>query len=280
MDFRQFLKMYSPLSNEFIDDFYNIYDYNESNTDDFIIELEIIAKWLDTRKRKLKETLIKSYTKDKDYIISKTIKKEKISKSNKELILLTPDCFKRLCLLSRTDKAEEVRTYFLELEKLINNYKNFIIDGLKQTVNILENNQKETAPKNIKGVVYILKSPKDINGIYRFGQTEDFAKRLINYNSAHSDKMEIVYIYETRDMKKIESCVLAQIKELRYRKRKDFYEIDVNLLKKIIGSCSDLTLKYKKKIGTSKRTNKRTIQVGGAKEPNFYLYINKVINIT
>ena len=45
--------------------------------------------------------------------------------------MLTPDCFKRLCLLSRTKKAEEVRTYFLELEKLIGNYKDYIINGLK-----------------------------------------------------------------------------------------------------------------------------------------------------
>ena len=54
----------------------------------------------------------------------------KISKSNKEIILMTPDCFKRMCLLSKTNKAEEVRTYFIELEKLILNYKNYIIEFL------------------------------------------------------------------------------------------------------------------------------------------------------
>jgi phage anti-repressor protein len=117
----------------------------------------------------------------------------KILKTNKEIILLTPDCFKRMCLLSRTKKAEEVRTYYLELEKLLNNYKDYIIEGLQKTVEILENNQKE-APKNVKGVVYILKSLKDIDGIYRFGQTEDFKKRLANYNSANSDKMKVIYI--------------------------------------------------------------------------------------
>ena len=36
-----------------------------------------------------------------------------------------------------------MRTYYLELEKLINNYKNYIIKKLQHTVNILENNQKE-----------------------------------------------------------------------------------------------------------------------------------------
>jgi phage anti-repressor protein len=201
MDLRNFLKKFSTLNNDFIDDFFNIYDPDKNILNDFSINIETISKWINTRKRKLKETLVNTYTKNIDY----QIKKEtdgKISKSNKEIIMLTPECFKRLCLLSKTTKAEEVRTYFLELEKLIEHYKNYIIDGLKKTIQILENNQKEVSSK-IKGTVYIIRSIKDINGIYRFGQTEDFKKRLANYNSANSDKMEVMYIYETSIIKKL-----------------------------------------------------------------------------
>jgi hypothetical protein len=53
----------------------------------------------------------------------------------------------------------------LELEKLIYNYKNYIIESLQATINLLENNSKEISQK-IKGTIYILKSPKDIDGIY------------------------------------------------------------------------------------------------------------------
>ena len=76
---KDFLKKYSTLSNKFIEDFYNIYDYNEYNNDDFILNLDIISKWLETRKRKLKETLINTYNKDIDYIIEYD-KNNKISK--------------------------------------------------------------------------------------------------------------------------------------------------------------------------------------------------------
>jgi hypothetical protein len=110
ISFKDFLKKYSTLSNLFIEDFYIIYNYNENENEDFIINLNLISKWLETRKRKLKETLINTYNKDIDYIIEFD-KNNKISKSNKENILLTPDCFKRLCLLSRTKKAEEVFTF-------------------------------------------------------------------------------------------------------------------------------------------------------------------------
>jgi phage anti-repressor protein len=122
LSLKDFIKKYSTLSNDFIDDFYTIYDFNEYNNNDLIINIDIVAKWLNSKKGKIKETLVNSYHINIDYKISKQIQNKKISKSNKEIILLTPDSFKRLCLLSKTKKGEEVRTYFIELEKLINNY--------------------------------------------------------------------------------------------------------------------------------------------------------------
>jgi len=69
-----------------------------------------------------------------------------------------------MCLLSRTKKAEEVRTYYLELEKLLNNYKNYIIDGLQKTVEIFENNQKEV-PSSLCELASL--SPKGITRYQR-----------------------------------------------------------------------------------------------------------------
>ena len=49
---------------------------------------------------------------------------------------------KRLTMMSRTKTAEEVRLYFIQLEKHIDKYKNYIIEGLNRQVNTLKNNQK------------------------------------------------------------------------------------------------------------------------------------------
>ena len=152
---------------------------------------------------------------------------------------------------------------------------------MKKTVEILENNQKEI-PKNTKGVVYILRSFKDIDGIYRFGQTADFKRRLNNYNSHNSDKMAIVKIYETKNIEKVESCVIAQIKELRYKKRKDFYQINLKTLTKIIKECCNLTLKFrgsinnnlKKNSKKNSKTNSKKSLDGGS-QINYYMYLQK-----
>ena len=83
--------------------------------------------------------------------------------------------------------------------------------------------------------------------------------------------MEVLYIFETKDSKQIQDCVIVQIKILRYKKRKDFYEINLNLLKKIINECSEFTLKYKKSINNNIKKNKN--MDGGNINNNLYLYI-------
>ena len=112
--------------------FFSLYDRNTTDVD-YVIKLDTVAKWLKSTKSHLKDTLKYSYTKNIDYKIKKGIS---TGGRPSEIILLTPDCFKRLTMSSRTKKAEEVRTYFIELEKLILNYKNYIIEGLNETINI------------------------------------------------------------------------------------------------------------------------------------------------
>ena len=55
---------------------------------------------------------------------------------NRKVVLFTPDCFKRLCVRSRGKKAEDVRTYFIQLEGLVMRYK-----GMRAEIGRLERNQ-------------------------------------------------------------------------------------------------------------------------------------------
>jgi phage anti-repressor protein len=255
---QEYLKKYSIINNEFINDFFSLYDRNTTD-DDFVINLEIITKWLKTTKGHLKETLINSYSINIDY---KTNKGKTTGGRPNEIVLLTPDCFKRLIMSSKTKKAEEVRTYFIELEKHIDKYKNHIIDALNKEMILLHNNQKPKVEKN-GGVIYVLKSNKDIEGIYRIGKTKKFKERKLVHDSSHPDDMEIIFIYETKNIDEVENCLKAVLKSKQYRKRKEFYQIDENILKELINTCNSMTLKLKK-------VNKKIKQFGG-----MYIMIQK-----
>lgn len=240
LNLQQYLKKYSTINSTFIDDFFGLYD-NATDSNDFVINIENISKWLKSRKETIKDTLVKSYVVNVDYKIFAN-KIEKKRGRPKELILLTPDCFKRLCMSSRTDKANEVRTYFIELEKHINKYKNYIIDGLNKKVGILENNQKKIINTS-KGVIYVLRTNLNFFDMYKIGKTKGFVNRLKIHNNSHADNVEVVFIYETDDIDGVEKCLKLALKNKQYRKRKEFYQVDLELIKQLTVDCDNLLLK-------------------------------------
>ena len=46
-----FLKKYSTIPNQFIDDFYKIIDYKEINNNEITIDLNDVVKWLNIQKK-------------------------------------------------------------------------------------------------------------------------------------------------------------------------------------------------------------------------------------
>ena len=213
MNLIEFLKKYSKVSNKFIDDFFNLYDINNKNN--FIINLENIVKWLNTKKSKIKETLLNSYQLNIDYIINKTSSNGKKG-APKEEILLTVKCFKLLCMQSRTQKAIEVREYFYALEELIDKYKDYIIEGLKDKIIKLENNQKPKVNPS-KGVIYIIQTVDDIT-LYKIGKTSNLKNRLTKYNADKKDNIIPIYVYETNDIDAGETYIKGFMKKYQYRK--------------------------------------------------------------
>ncbi len=67
---------------------------------------------------------------------------------------------------------------------------------------------------------------------------------------SHTDDIEVVLIYQTDDIDKVESCIKLALKDSQYRKRKEFYEINIDILKNVINLCGELSLMAKKKSKT------------------------------
>lgn len=268
MDIVDFLKKYSKINNDFIDDFFGLYNYNDKYN--FCIDLEKVAKWMQTLKGDLKKTLINSYKKNIDYKISKKINNGKVGKP-KEIILLTPKCFKLLSMQSKTKKAVQVREYYYELENVIDKYKNYIIEGLNQKIKNLENNQKpKINPK--KGVIYILETTDDL-GHYKIGKTKNLKQRLQTYNGDKKDNIIPIYIYETDDIDEVERCIKHYGKKYKYRKYKEIYKADINMLKELINECGEFNEKTNLKFKYSRKIN----QKGGNKQNfNYYVILYKL----
>lgn len=74
--FIDFLKKYSTIPTQFLDDFYKIFNHTTINSTEINIDLDNVIKWLDIQKHGAKNTLLKSYKKDIDYQIKRVIKKK------------------------------------------------------------------------------------------------------------------------------------------------------------------------------------------------------------
>jgi superfamily II DNA or RNA helicase/phage anti-repressor protein len=247
-----YIKQFNIIPSTFIDTFFSLYT-TETTENDLIINFDNLVVWLNMRKDNLKKTLIATYIKNIDYKIKKI--KSTTPGKPKEEIMITADCCKRLCMLSKTKKAEEVRTYFIEIEKLMNKYKNYIIEALNKQVGVLENNQKPI-PNNKGGIIYVLKTDKDIVDLYKLGKTKKFKERIKTHNSSHIDNVDIVHIYETDYIDEVEKCLKNVLSTKQYRKRKEFYQIDLDVLKELIKTCDKMSLKVRK-------NNKNIQQNGG-----------------
>jgi phage anti-repressor protein len=235
-----FLKKYSNIPMNFINDFFNIAK-EEYNDHDIIIDFNIIVKWLDVRHDNLKRLLINKFEDKYDYIIEKVNKtKEKGGGTFEYIIKITPDCFKELCMISQTVRAKEVRKYFLTMEKLIRRYNSEIDYQTKKENNLLKNNQK---PKiNIKGgVIYVLEAQNGSENLYKIGKSTNIKNRLKNYNSGNSNDLDPLFIVKVDDIDKVEDCIKMAIKKYQYREHKEVYEINIEILKNIIFKCDEFT---------------------------------------
>jgi hypothetical protein len=66
-------------------------------------------------------------------------------------------------------------------------------------------------------------------------------------NSSHPDNIHITLVFETDNIDEVENCLRGVMKSKQYRKRKDFYQIDIDILKKLIEGCESMTLMAKGK---------------------------------
>ena len=143
--------------------------------------------------------------------------------------------------MTKSKVGNDVRQYFIDLELAFYKFKNHIIESLNKKIEQLENNQKPKINPS-KGVIYIIQTSDGI-GHYKIGKTQNLRKRLNSYNGDKKDDIIPIYIYETEDINNVELCIKKYAKEYQYRKYKEVYKIDINLLKELINNCGEFNNK-------------------------------------
>lgn len=182
------MKKFSTIPNQFLNDFFKLFNYESNDNSEKIVNGNDVIKWLEIHKHNLKKTLKKSYIKEIDYTITKIKKIKGQGGQKNEIIMLSIDCFKMICQSTQSKKGKEVRKYFIEVEKLLNKYKSYVIEGLENKISKLEKSIKpKINPK--KGIIYVFRTPDTPeNNLYKIGRTINLKK---DYNHIHQDYRKI-----------------------------------------------------------------------------------------
>ena len=271
MNFEEFINKYSFVNSTFVKDFYNIIkeDYIE-RYNEFLIDSEILRKWLQINiKRSFNDTIKRSYKKNIDYKIEKVKKSEGSGGHNLEIITLTPEASKKICLSTNSKMGPFVQQYFLDLEVALFKYKNYIIDGMNKKIEQLENNQKPKININ-KKIIYVFRALNTELTLYKIGKTINSHTRFSKHNSPMANDLEVLFQYETDNIDQVELCIKAYMKKAQYRKYKEIYQVDLNIIKQTIKNCDaninkinedieDKNNKEKQKGGYIKKINSKEI---------------------
>ena len=81
---------------------------------------------------------------------------------------------------------------------------------------------------------------------------------MLTHNSAQTDDVEIALVFETENIDQVEQCLKVVLKKHQYRKRKEIYQVNIDILKEIMQGCSELIEKVD--IKTKKKITKRNIK--------------------
>lgn len=256
-----FIKIHSTIPNKFVDDMFELYDTSTTQTD-LAVDVDKMATWLGVKKFTIIKTLKHSYRENIDYTIRKipNPKGLKYGGNTYKQVLLTPDCFKRVCMQSRSKRAEDVRTYFIDIEALVIRYKDQMMSGMETEMKHMASNQK---PKNVEdsaGYIYVFRVSKDKDSVYKLGRTKNLLQRLATYRTgvADDDDIDLLYKLRTDSHKTVEACAKLMLKDKQYRKYKEIYQADINLIKLLIHECDAIT--HKKEQYTRKP---KTFKSGG-----------------
>jgi phage anti-repressor protein len=276
-----FITKRSNISKEFLRDFFNLGGdtygdtYKNINFDD-------VVKWLDVQKNHLKRLLINNFDIMDDYTEDKIlVKNNKRGANYVSKIMLTPDCFKELCMISQTKKAKAVRKYYIIAEGLLRDNFEQLINDLNTELGLVKINIKKPI-KIVGGHIYILKAMNTTQkDMYKLGNSDDMKKRLRVYNTGNANNIEPLFIMKVDDIKMVEGCIKNVAREYQYKKNKEVYNIDFKFLQKLCIKCKNFIKQLEKEYASNKKSTETKLKVIKNNKENtdtkFYMVVDKNI---
>lgn len=166
-------------------------------------------------------------------------------------LLVSPDCFKESLMLMNTQRAKQIRKYYVQIEKIFRRYMKYSDDWkdnqLQQTQKELEEAKQSSetfkmmiinkASFKCDQYVYIATSRNYAKqNVFKVGMTKMREKRIGGYQTGRisDDKFSYVYLMKCVDAKSIEQLIFTRLKPFSYEDSSELFQIHFETLKDIL----------------------------------------------
>ena len=220
----------------------SFYCYLNYKSDEFVIDLDDIWKWLGfSRKNDSKKLLEKHFKMEIDYkIVLRQIPQNLLGGRPSEKIMMNIKTFKKMCLKANTSKANEIHEYYIKLEEtlheVIDEESNELRLQLEMKDEQLEKKderikklQRETQVVDGRNVCYLCTSDeKESEGIYTIGKAINLKNRLSGYNDNKLFNFKIVYYISCKTvqvMNAVEKLLLSKLNIYKIISTRDVFQL-------------------------------------------------------
>jgi len=279
-------KYYNRIDNIYIDKF-----WSSINNKHWIYVDDVLIEWIGYNKTNGKQkyiNLIKyNFKENDDY---KTYNYEEINKifhsppemneDNKEIIefkdklkevhnrtlhlILSPKCFKKSLMIIRTERANTIRDYYVDIEEICLEFNKYLLENKNQE---LEENKKELENKNqeLEEKETIINKQKDKimdmerdfehtelefdefiyiatnknyhkQNVYKIGRSARLNKRTKQFNTffINGHKIFYIYVFQCHKSRILEQLLFTCLDKYKYCKINELFHLELNKLLSIV----------------------------------------------
>ncbi|KAJ3088288.1 hypothetical protein HK102_009106 [Quaeritorhiza haematococci] len=205
-----------------------------------------------------------------DFLLGQTPKQTGRGGHNKKTYLLTPECFKGMCMLAQSKKGDEARQYFIAMEDIVKKYvlmqaafeKQQHWIQLEQQTRLLEQQATEAEaqtralqqqlerqakeleryknktykPVEKNGYVYVIRT----DGGIKVGQTKGpVHDRIKGMQTGNASNIEVLFSFATRNPKLLEQIVHYILNRYRQEPKREFFDCDPDFIKMVISLAGE-----------------------------------------
>lgn len=232
------LKMFGGIPDKFLQGYF-AFKKKRGLKHEHTVDIRDVATWLGSTKSALDKTLRNksNYTEGVDYVVSSGAVPGKHGGHTKLNVMMTFDAFRKLAMSSHAKKGNEVRSYFAAVEDLQDTYHAQFVSGLMADIARMARTDVQKRTNDGPGFLYIMLAARRGDRLFKIGRTIDIIARLAQYQTGKAADVAFEYVLPVPWAKEAERCMKWLLRGTRFKKRREIYEMDIDVLIRLARGC-------------------------------------------